>query len=142
MSDYQLLAGIASAVNPVFLAVFIARAVSLFPLRKEAAAFLTRTGAALLLSFLAAHLNRWLHLWKNHGSFPSGHMTFYLALATSLFLIRRRSALVTLPVAFLYGWLMVRLDFHSWLDLGGATFFAVPVALLCHWTFVKAELRN
>ena len=64
-------------------------------------------------------------------------MTFYLAVATSFFLLDRRSALFTLPLALLYGWLIVFLHFHAWPDVWGALFFAVPLTLLCH----KGKLR-
>lgn len=59
-------------------------------------------------------------------------MTFYLSVATSFFLLDRRSAILTVPVALLYAWLIVDLDYHSWFDLFGAMILSIPVTLYCH----------
>ena len=123
---------LADAVNPVLLCVFLAAGMARFPSFKRAQAFLIRTGVAVLLTYVFAHLTRWMHLWRDHPGFPSGHMTFFLTVATAFFLLDRRSALFTVPLAMLYGGLIVFLGFHSWLDLLGAPLLAVPVTLLCH----------
>lgn len=123
---------LADAVNPVLLCAFLAAGMARFPSLKRACAFLIRTGLAVLLTYVFAHLNRWMHLWRDHPGFPSGHMTFFLTVATAFFLLERRSALFTVPLAMLYGGLIVFLGFHSWLDLLGAPLLAVPVTLLCH----------
>lgn len=124
--------GLADAVNPALLCVFLACSLARFPSRKIAVAFLSRCGLALLLTYFFAHINRWALLWGDHRNFPSGHMTFFLTVATSFFLLDRRSALFTVPSALLYGWLIVFLGYHSWGDLLGALFLAVPATLLCH----------
>jgi membrane-associated phospholipid phosphatase len=100
---------------------------------------MSRAGLALLVTYLLAHINRWMPLWAEHRRFPSGHMTFFLTLATSFFLLDRRSALLTVPAAALYGWLIVFLGYHSWLDLMGAAVLAIPVALLCHRSFIGSR---
>ena len=135
----HFLSFLASSVNPVLLVVFAACVVAKLPTRNSAVAFFARSGAALLVTYLIAHLNRWMHLWKNHGSFPSGHMTFYLAVATSFFLLDRRSALYTVPLAFFYGWLVVFLDFHTWTDVWGSLLFAIPLTLFCHWKKLRVQ---
>jgi len=132
---HSQLAFLASSVNPVLLAAFVIFVMARIRDRTEVVTILSRTGIALVVTYLLAHINRWMHLWKYHGSFPSGHMTFYISVATSFFLLSRRSALVTVPIAFLYGWLIVFLNFHTWLDLWGAIFLSVPLTLLCHRTF-------
>jgi len=139
---HSLLAFLASSVNPVVLLVFIACVIARFPVRSDSIPVLTRCGAALLVTYLFAHINRWMHLWKDHSSFPSGHMTFYIAIATSFFLLNRRSALITAPLALLYGWLIVFLDFHSWLDLWGAFFLSVPLTLLCHRKLAERSAKD
>ena len=130
---HQQLEWIADAANPVLLGVFLACALARFWGNRAAVAALTiRAGLALLVTFLLAHINHWMPLWRDHRGFPSGHMTFFLTIATSFFLLDRRSALLTVPAAALYGWLIVFLGYHSWLDLLGALALAIPVTLLCH----------
>lgn len=138
MTRYHL-AYLASLVNPALLIVFVIFAAAGIRNWNRALLFLARSGVALLLTYFLAHLNRWFYLWKNHASFPSGHMTFYLSVATSFFLLDRRSVPFTALIALLYGWLIAFLNYHTWLDLGGALFFAVPATLICHW---KPERRS
>ena len=129
---HQQLDWLADAVNPALLCVFLACSIARIPGRKCALAFMSRCGLSLLATFFIAHVNHWMPLWRDHRGFPSGHMTFYLTVATSFFLLSRRSALFTAPLALLYGWLIVFLGYHSWLDLLGALVLAVPATLLCH----------
>ena len=129
---HQQLEWLAAAMNPVLLCVFLACSLVWFRGHKCEMAFVARSGLALLVTFLIAHINRWMPLWRDHRAFPSGHMTFFLTVATSFFLLSRRSAMFTVPLALLYGWLIVFLGYHSWLDLLGALLVAVPVTLLCH----------
>lgn len=130
---HQQLDWIADSVNPVLLGAFLACGFASFHKRgRSAGVLMSRAGLALLVTYLLAHINRWMLLWRDHRGFPSGHMAFFLALATSFFLLDRRSALLTVPAAALYGWLIVFLGYHSWLDLLGAVALAIPVTLLCH----------
>ena len=129
---HPLLKLLADLQGPVLLLVYILQvSLTVHPKRMKIETF-THTGWALLLTFILAHINRWAHLWPGHYYFPSGHMTFFLTVATACFLVDRRSAFFTLPLALLYGQLIVFLNFHIWLDLAGALFLAVPVTLLCH----------
>ena len=130
---HQQLDWIADSVNPVLLGVFLACGIAAIRQRgRSAGVLMSRAGIALLVTYLLAHINHWMPLWSNHRGFPSGHMTFLLSVATSFFLLDRRSALLTIPVAALYGWLIVLLGYHSWLDLLGALALAIPVTLLVH----------
>jgi|GEM_PF-131278 len=129
---HQQLDWLAEAVNPALLCAFLACSMTGFPSRKRALDFVFHCGLALLATFLLAHINRWMLLWRDHRVFPSGHMTFFLTVATSFFLLDRRSALVTVPLALLYGWLIVFLGHHSWFDLLGALLLAVPATLFFH----------
>ncbi|MEI6339783.1 MAG: phosphatase PAP2 family protein [Verrucomicrobiota bacterium] len=124
--------GLADAVNPVLLCVFVACSFVRFPNRQRATAFLSRSAMALLMTYFFAHIKQWLHLRENPGDFPSGHMTFLLTVATCFFLLDRRSALITIPSAFFYGWLIIFLGYHTLGDLPGALLLAVPVTLICH----------
>jgi membrane-associated phospholipid phosphatase len=129
---------VASSINPILLAVLVFYAWKKNPHPLDGAAFLLRSAGALLVAFVLSHLNRWGHLWPGHHYFPSGHMTFYLSTATSLFFLEKRSAFLTLPIAAGYGWLMVWLRFHTWLDVVGAALVALPVTLF----FQKKRLRQ
>lgn len=129
---HQQLDFLADLVNPILLGLFLG--FCLFKLRNRggAGAFLFRFGLALLSTYILSHLHQWFHWWKNLGDFPSGHMAFFFTVATSFFLLDRRSALFTVPVALLYGWLIVFLGYHSWIDLLGALVLAVPVTWFVH----------
>lgn len=130
---HQQLDWIADAANPTLLCIFLACVFAGFQRHRNGSLIMaSRAGLALLVTYLLAHLNHWMPLWRDHRGFPSGHMTFFLTLATSFFLLDRRSALLTVPAAALYGWLIVFLGYHTWLDLLGALALAVPVTLLCH----------
>ena len=129
---HQQLDFLADSVNPVLLGLFLG--FCLFKLRNRggAKAFLSRFALSLLTTYVLSHLHQWFHWWKNFGDFPSGHMAFYFTVATSFFLLERRSAFFTVPLACLYGWLIVFLGYHSWIDLLGALILAVPVTWFVH----------
>ncbi len=129
---HQQLDFLADSVNPVLLGLFLG--FCLFTLRNRggARAFLSRFGLALLITYVLSHLHQGFHWGKNLGDFPSGHMAFFFTVATSFFLLEGRSALFTVPVALLYGWLIVFLGYHSWIDLLGALVLAVPVTWFVH----------
>ena len=101
--------------------------------------FLFWSGIALLVTFVAAHINRWCHWWKAHEDFPSGHVTFFLCAATSIILLYRWSWILLLPSAVAYSWLIVDvLHKHLWLDAAGAWIMAPPLTWLCHnWQRIK-----
>jgi membrane-associated phospholipid phosphatase len=69
--------------------------------------------------------------------FPSGHLTFYLCVATLMFLLSRWTLLVTVPAGICFGWMIVALRYHIWLDIYGAWLMAPPVTLLCCRAFDK-----
>lgn len=130
---HQQLDWIADAVNPVLLLAFLVCGVAMLrENRSRVTGLMVRAGIALLVTYVFAHINHWMPLWAEHRRFPSGHMTFFLTLATSFFLLDRRSVLLIVPAAALYGWLIVFLGYHSWPDLLGAVALAIPVTLLCH----------
>ena len=93
--------------------------------------FWLRSVVALLVVYVLAHINRWLHLWPAHLLFPSGHLAFATCVLTSLALTDRRW-LVLIPFLVVYSWMVVALGFHGWLDIGGAWLMSPPVTLLCH----------
>jgi len=126
---------LADAVNPALCVLFAAAAWRRGRSRGNTADFVARSACALLLTFILAHLNRWAHLSTVYPTFPSGHMTFFASLATSLFLIEYRSVFLTIPCGLLYGLLIVVLSYHPWIDLAGAALFSVPVTIVCHTLF-------
>ncbi len=123
---------LADAVNPVLLLIFIACSVGKHSSSRRISAFLARSGVAILITWLLAHLDRWVPVLRDQVGFPSGHMAFYLTVATSFWLLDQRSLRFTLPLGLLYGWLIVFLDYHSWWDLLTAFLLAVPITLICH----------
>jgi membrane-associated phospholipid phosphatase len=131
--------GVADAVNPLLLIVFLGFSCVAFAGRLRASLpFATRFWAALLLTWVLSHLDRWILALRNQEGFPSGHMAFYLTVATAFFLLKGRSLWVTVPVAVLYGWLIVFLDHHSWWDLLAALIIAVPTTLVIFWKGANA----
>ncbi len=125
---------VADSVNPLFLIVFLAFSYAAFDRRLPASIpFAMRFGLAILITWLLSQLDRWIPGLRNQDGFPSGHMAFYLTVATAFFLLRRRSVFLTLPLAVLYGWLIVFLDYHSWWDLLTALIIAVPTTLVIFW---------
>lgn len=120
---------VADSVNPL-LTVAVAMEFFFRIDSGNKAMFLLRGLASLGLSLLVVHFIRWLHLWPAHPLFPSGHMTFYTALAASLFLRDKRSLVFTIPLGVFYAWLIVRLGFHTWIDLLGALVVGSACVLL------------
>ena len=126
----DLLKFLADAINPILLIAYIFRVWTTVNPLKLKLTILKRFTEVLLLTYFLAHINRWMHLWKAHEFFPSGHMTFYLTVATAYFQLDRRTALISIPLAILYGELIVFLHFHIWLDIGGSLLLAVPLTLI------------
>ncbi|MFZ4682691.1 MAG: hypothetical protein ACOYMS_09330 [Terrimicrobiaceae bacterium] len=128
----QQLDFVADAVNPALLGLFLGFCLVKLRNRGGAKVFLIRFGLVLLITYVLSHLHQWFHWWETLGDFPSGHMAFYFTVATSFFVLDRRSALLTIPLAVLYGWLIVFLGYHSWIDLLGALILAVPLTWFAH----------
>ena len=122
---------LADIVNPILLILFLAILASRPWNLQRTGCYLLGSAMALLVTFMLAHANRWMSLWKAHPHFPSGHMSFYVTVATWLFFLNRRTSAFTLPLGILYGWLVVHLGFHEWLDLTGAVLLAIPVSVVC-----------
>ena len=136
---YEHLRTLCAWVDPFFLVLLIVVAWAKHPKRIAALRFLGVSLAGLLIACLLAHTNRLLHLWKSHLVFPSGHMSFYVSVATSLVLADRRWIFVTVPGAIGFGFLLVLLGYHSWLDVVGAWFMASLVTWLCHRALKRRE---
>ncbi|MBV9867282.1 MAG: phosphatase PAP2 family protein [Abitibacteriaceae bacterium] len=94
--------------------------------------FLVRAIVGLLVVYVFAHVNRWLHLWPSHKLFPSGHLAFTASVATSLFLLDRRWLWLMLPLTLIYSAMVVALGYHVWLDIFGAWIIAPPLTYICH----------
>ncbi|MEX1117982.1 MAG: phosphatase PAP2 family protein [Terrimicrobiaceae bacterium] len=131
---------VADAVNPLLLIVFLAFSYAAFAGNlRGAAPFAVRFWLAILITWLLTHVDKWIHVLRNQDGFPSGHMAFLLTVATAFFLLQRRSLWVTAPLAVLYGWLIVWMDYHSWWDLLSALIIAVPTTLVLFWKGANAE---
>ncbi len=131
---------VADSVNPVLLIVFLAFSYAAFGGRIRASLpFAIRFWVALLITWVLAQLDRWILVFRGQEGFPSGHMAFYLTVATAFALLRWQSAWITVPVAVMYGWLIVYLDYHSWWDLLTALIIAVPTTLVLFWKGANAK---
>ncbi len=131
---------LADAVNPLLLIVFLACSYAVFAGRiRESLPFVIRFWMAVLMTWGFAQLDRWILALRGQEGCPSGHMAFYLTVATAFALLRWQSAWVTVPVAVLYGWLIVYLDYHSWWDLLTSLIIAVPTTLVLFWKGPHAE---
>jgi len=138
----SLLAWVADASNPLQLLVFLYWVFTRAPSGSAAGRFLGRFGFALAITYVGSHMHQWFGWWKDLGDLPSGHMTFFLTVSTSFFVFNPRSLIFTLPFAVGYGWLIVYLGYHSWLDLLAALALAVPVTLVCHHWGKKFHLAG
>jgi len=94
--------------------------------------FFLKSVAALVGSFVLAHLNRWLPLLPDGLFCPSGHMTFYTSLSISLWLLNPGSILLTIPLGCFYAWLVVHLGFHPWPDVFQALVLGFACTLWIH----------
>lgn len=125
---------LANLVNPCFALALLA---AIWLPRRDGSGpppgvFTIRAVVAVLLVFVVAHVNRWLHLWPAHPMFPSGHMAFAASIATSWFVLARRSLLWTVPLQIAYGALIVYLGYHVWSDIIGAWIVAPPLTWVCY----------
>jgi len=108
---------LAEAVNPAALALLFIVVMKRGWDWKHKLNFLTRSLAAILISGVLAHINRYIAHGVHFTYWPSGHMTFYSAVATSFLLMAPRSLLYTIPAGIIYGYIMIYLKYHDWADL-------------------------
>lgn len=148
MLSYYTLDKIADSVNPALTLLLIlayVRSAKNFATSKEKTSYIAGVVLALLMTYVLAHINRWLHLWPEHRLFPSGHMTYALCIIVSIALLRNWSkalygAMAVLLVAYAY--LMVYQAYHDWLDIIGAVIMSPPVTLLGHRLAGSRGLRG
>lgn len=95
-------------------------AVELRRRRAQPTASLIRAAlCAIAVSYLLAHLNRWLRLWPGRPDFPSGHVTFASCCWYALALLDRRFALLGLPLLGVLAYALVAAGWHGRLDVAG-----------------------
>lgn len=99
--------------------------------------FAARTLGALVIAVALAHVNRTFYLWPSHLLFPSGHMTFCLAVSVSLGLLRLWTLALTLPLLVPFGCALVWLHFHTVGDVLGA----IPLVLSLYGIAFRFWLR-
>ena len=88
---------------------------------------------ALALVYLLTFVDRHFRLWAAFGLDFSTHTAVAVALITSLGILDRRWLFFLVPLLLFYAWLMLRLGYHSALDVMTAALITVPLTLLCHW---------
>src|SRR5579862_4373436 len=137
------LPAIASAFNPLLLlATLVITATGCRRKGMARTPFAICLGAALLIVFLLAHINRWAKLWPAHLLFPSGHFCFALGLATAICFCDWRWLPALAILLGAYGWLIVALGFHSWFDLAGSLALTPPVTWLILRAAPQQERQN
>lgn len=93
---------------------------------------LAATLLGIAANYIVSHLNRWFLFWPAEPYFTSGHMSYAATLAVSIYFLRGKVALWLAPLLLGYGWVIVQLFYHKWLDILGALAIAPIVAWLCH----------
>lgn len=82
------------------------------------------------------------HVLYTHGggdSFPSGHATFYMALAVSLFFYHRRIALVYFLGALIIGLARIAVGVHWPLDIFGGWVLGGSIGVASHYFLSYAQ---
>jgi len=130
------------ALIPVMLAILVVTVLSHFARLRVAMKFLLLCAVAMFVTFVLAHINRWENLWSGHPGFPSGHMTLMTCTFTLLILLNARWIFAAVPLLCIFGWLLVHLHNHSWLDVIGAALFTPPVTLGCYAIFRRIQRRG
>lgn len=148
MLSYYTLDKIADSVNPALTLLLILaflRSSKSFATAKERTTYIVGIVLAILLTYVLAHINRWLHLWPEHRLFPSGHMTYALCVIVSMSVLRSWTRVFYGAMAVLlaaYAYLMVYQGYHDWLDIAGAVVMSPPVTLLGHRLAGNRSLRS
>jgi len=93
---------------------------------------LRATLAALVISYIIAHVDRWFYLWPYHPDFPSGHETFASCIGTALVIEDRRYLWLVLPLLALLGYGLVRAGWHVPSDVAGGFLLGTVVMLICY----------
>lgn len=83
---------------------------------------------AVAVSYVLAHVNRWLDLWKSHPYFPSGHETFASCMCALLVALDRRFLVPSMLVLALLGYSLVRSGWHGRFEVVGGFVLGAGVA--------------
>lgn len=84
---------------------------------------------AIAISYVLAHVNRWLGLWPAYPNFPSGHMTFASCVWTKLVLIDRRYSFAAVTGLGLLAYALYHSAWHGRVDLLGGFVLGVLVTI-------------
>lgn len=93
-------------------------------------ALVRATLLALVVSFVLAHVNRWLDLWKSHPYFPSGHETFASCMCAALVVLDRRFLVPAMLLLALLGYSLVRTGWHGRFEVVGGFVLGAGIAAL------------
>ncbi len=109
-------------------AVWLCAVISQSRRERRVANFAWATLAAVVISGILAHVNRWLFLWKSHPNFPSGHETFAACVGTALVALDRRYLPLSLAICVVLGYALVRAGWHGRLEVAGGFILGIAVA--------------
>ncbi len=125
---------LATYINPL-LALFLLIAPLInfgpnTPCKPSCWEFWGRSLLGLGLAVTLAEGGKHFEVWPGHPSFPSGHETFGLCVATSLIFRDSRWLVVVLPLTALLAWALVAAHFHRPVDVAGSVLVGPPCAVL------------
>jgi len=120
----------ANSVNPI-LTILLVSAPYLTPRPLPRREFWARSALGLVLAVAVAESGKHFQVWPGHASFPSGHETYGLCIATNLAFWDRRWLTLGLPLSALLALALVTAHFHRPVDITGAFLVGPPCALLC-----------
>ncbi len=78
-------------------------------------------------------------LFKNESlySFPSGHTTFFITLATVMYFHNKKLGIILFVLGLIVGSLRVYFGLHYWIDIIGGVVLGVTIGYISHKIFVK-----
>ncbi len=127
---------IADLINPLLGCFIIAGPLILWRVKHAHSRPWMFWGASLLavaMVYVLTFIDRYFQLWSKFGLNFSTHTALAVSLVTSLGILYRRSLFFLVPLLFFYIWLMLRLGYHSALDVIAAAVISVPITLMSHW---------
>jgi peptidoglycan/LPS O-acetylase OafA/YrhL len=127
---------IADLIDPLLGVLIIAWPLILWRAKRTPSRPWRFAGASLLaigMVYLLTYVDHRFRLWAAFSLDFSTHTAVAVSLITSLGILDRRSLFFLVPVLCFYAWLMLRLGYHSALDVITAALITVPLTLVMHW---------
>jgi len=109
----------------------------LYPLLSAAISRIVIAGAIRLIyfrprPFLTHAVNQLINHSSNEGSFPSGHASFYFALATAIYLTNKKLGIIYFIIAILMGLSRIFTGIHYPLDILAGAIIGIFTAIIIY----------